>query len=194
MRSSLLDNLPEALAAVRTRSLFVMRLSSRVQVIGPTPGYVRRVGAVLGGAFEGERLTGEVLDSGNDWQTVRIDSAVTLDVRLVLKTDDEAMIGRPTGESGTGPPTSWRASIAARRSTRRAIIFALRLSSRPRPRNTTGSIGCWRSASAIAAPMGRFTACSNSSDRLSFPDRDLIALRRKAKTGARAGKRRRTHG
>ena len=123
MRSSLLDNLPEALAAVRTRSLFVMRLSSRVQVIGPTPGYVRRVGAVLGGAFEGERLTGEVLDSGNDWQTVRIDSAVTLDVRLVLKTDDEAMIGRPTGESGTGPPTSWRASIAARRSTRRAIIF-----------------------------------------------------------------------
>jgi Protein of unknown function (DUF3237) len=34
-----------------------------------------------------------VLDSGNDWQTVRSDNAVTLDVRLVLKTDDEAMIG-----------------------------------------------------------------------------------------------------
>jgi hypothetical protein len=61
MRSSLLDNLPEALAGVRTRPLFVMRLSSRMQVIGPTPGYVRRVG----GVFEGQRLTGEVLDSGN---------------------------------------------------------------------------------------------------------------------------------
>ena len=121
MRSSLLDNLPEALAGVRTRPLFVMRLSSRMQVIGPAPGYVRRVGAVFGGVFEGERLTGEVLDSGNDWQTVRSDSAVTLDVRLVLTTDDEAMIGMTYRGIRHGPPTSWRASIAARRSTRRAI-------------------------------------------------------------------------
>jgi uncharacterized protein DUF3237 len=93
MRTSLLENLPDALVGVKTRPLFVMRLSSRMQIVGPTPGYMRRVGAVSGGAFEGERLSGEVLDSGNDWQTVRSDSAVTLDVRLVLKTDDEAMIG-----------------------------------------------------------------------------------------------------
>jgi hypothetical protein len=93
MRTSPLENLPDALASVKTRPLFVMRLNSRLQVIGPTPGYVRRVGAVFGGAFEGDRLSGQVLDSGNDWQTVRSDSAVTLDVRLVLKTDDEAMIG-----------------------------------------------------------------------------------------------------
>ena len=93
MPASLLENLPEALAGVKTRPLFVMRLNSRVQIIGPTPGYVRRVGVVFGGAFEGERLSGEVLDGGNDWQTVRSDSAVTLDVRLVLKTDDEAIIG-----------------------------------------------------------------------------------------------------
>jgi hypothetical protein len=93
MPTSLLANLPEALASVKTRPLFVMRLASRMQVIGATLGFVRRVGAVSGGVFEGERLSGEVLDSGNDWQTVRNDSAVTLDVRLVLKTDDEAMIG-----------------------------------------------------------------------------------------------------
>jgi hypothetical protein len=93
MRTSPLENLPDALASVKTRPLFVMRLNSRLQVIGPTPGYVRRVGAVFGGAFEGDWLSGQVLDSGNDWQTVRSDSAVTLDVRLVLKTDDEAMIG-----------------------------------------------------------------------------------------------------
>jgi hypothetical protein len=93
MPTSLLENLPDALAGVKTRPLFVMRLNSRMQVIGPTPGYVRRVGAVSGGVFEGDRLSGEVLDSGNDWQTVRSDSAVTLDVRLVLNTDDEAMIG-----------------------------------------------------------------------------------------------------
>ena len=93
MRTSPLENLPDALASVKTRPLFVMRLNSRMQVIGATPGYVRRVGAVFGGAFEGERLSGQVLDSGNDWQTVRGDNAVTLDVRLVLKTDDEALIG-----------------------------------------------------------------------------------------------------
>ena len=93
MRASLLENLPDALAGVKTRPLFVMRLNSRMQIIGPTPGYVRRVGSVSGGVFEGQRLSGEVLDSGNDWQTVRSDNAVTLDVRLVLKTDDEAMIG-----------------------------------------------------------------------------------------------------
>jgi hypothetical protein len=93
MPTSLLENLPEALASVRTRPLFVMRLASGMQVIGPTPGFVRRVGAVSGGVFEGDRLSGEVLDSGNDWQTVRSDNAVTLDVRLVLKTNDEAMIG-----------------------------------------------------------------------------------------------------
>ena len=93
MRTSLLDNLPDALAGVTTRPLFVMRLDSRMQIVGPTPGSMRRVGAVSGGVFEGERLSGEVLDSGNDWQTVRSDSAVTLDVRLVLKTNDEAMIG-----------------------------------------------------------------------------------------------------
>ncbi len=80
-----------------------MRLSSRMQVIGSTPGYVRRVGAVFGGVFEGEPLSGEVLDSGNDWQTVRGD-AVTLDVRLVLKTDDEAMIGMIYRGIRAGPP------------------------------------------------------------------------------------------
>ena len=104
MPASLLDNLPGALASVRTRPLFVMRLSSHMQVIGPTPGHLRRVGAVSGGVFQGERLSGEVLDSGNDWQTVRGDGAVTLDVRLVLKTDDEAMIGMIYRGIRSGPP------------------------------------------------------------------------------------------
>jgi hypothetical protein len=93
MPTGLLENLPDALASVKTRPLFVMRLNSRMQIIGPAPGSIRRVGAVSGGLFEGERLSGEVLDSGNDWQTVRSDGAVTLDVRLVLRTVDEAMIG-----------------------------------------------------------------------------------------------------
>jgi hypothetical protein len=92
MPGSLLDILPDALVTVKTRPLFLMRLSSRLQVIGPTPGCIRRISAVSGGVFEGERLSGQVLDGGDDWQTVRSDGSVTLDVRVVLKTDDEALI------------------------------------------------------------------------------------------------------
>jgi hypothetical protein len=87
------DSLPEALKSVRTRPLFVMRLDVRpLIVVGPTPGGYRRIGIVPGGRFEGERLSGEVLDCGTDWQTVRGDGAIALDARLNLKTDDGALI------------------------------------------------------------------------------------------------------
>src|ERR1700726_4086580 len=93
MSPSLIDNLPEALKTLRTRPLFVMRLDVRkLQIVGATPGGYRRVGVVPGGRFEGERLSGEVLDGGSDWQTVRGDGATTLDVRLNLKTEDGALI------------------------------------------------------------------------------------------------------
>ena len=92
--ASLRNGLPEALRDVRTRSLFVMRLDVRpLQIIGDASGAYRRVGVVPGGAFEGERLSGKVLDGGADWQHVRSDGRVTLDVRLVLKTADDALIG-----------------------------------------------------------------------------------------------------
>jgi hypothetical protein len=91
---SLLENLPEALKNLRSRPLFVMRLDVKpLQVIGAAPGAFRRIGVVPGGRFEGERLSGVVLDGASDWQTVRSDGATTLDVRLVLKTNDDALIG-----------------------------------------------------------------------------------------------------
>jgi hypothetical protein len=93
MPTSLTGDIPDALKAVRTRALFVMRLDVRkLQIIGATPGSFRRIGVVPGGAFEGERLSGEVLEGGSDWQTVRSDRATTLDVRIVLKTKDNALI------------------------------------------------------------------------------------------------------
>jgi hypothetical protein len=46
---------------------------------------------IQGGSFEGDRLSGEVV-TGNDWRAVRTDSCIKLDVRLVLKTTDEALI------------------------------------------------------------------------------------------------------
>ena len=86
--------LPETLRSVRSRPLFVMRLDVRpYQIIGGAEGAFRRVGVVPGGVFEGERLSGAVLEGGNDWQTVRADRKVELDVKLCLKTNDDAMIG-----------------------------------------------------------------------------------------------------
>jgi len=71
MATSLNDNLPEVLKRVRTQPLFVMRLDVRkLLIVGATPGAYRRIGVVPGGSFEGERLSGEVLDGGSDWQTV----------------------------------------------------------------------------------------------------------------------------
>lgn len=105
MSTSLYDDLPEVLKTVRTRPLFVMRLAARAPSnIGATPGGDRRVIAVSGGAFEGERLSGEVLDGGADWQILRADGATTLDVRLVLKTGDGALVGMTYRGLRHGPP------------------------------------------------------------------------------------------
>src|SRR6201987_4400822 len=94
MATSLRDGLPDTLRDVRTRPLFVVRLDVRpLQVVGATPGAYRRVGVVPSGVFEGERLSGRVLDGGADWQNVRSDGSSALDVRLVLKTFDDALVG-----------------------------------------------------------------------------------------------------
>src|SRR6202166_4425972 len=91
--------------SVRTMPMFVMRLDVRpLLIVGATPGGYRRVGVVPGGSFEGERLSGDVLDGGSDWQTVRSDGATTLNVRLVLKTADDALIGMTYQGLRHGPP------------------------------------------------------------------------------------------
>lgn len=92
MSTSLRKDLPEALKSVKTRPLFVLREAvPPLLVVGQTPNAFRRIGVIQGGSFEGERLSGEVV-TGNDWQAVRTDSCIRLDVRLVLKTTDEALI------------------------------------------------------------------------------------------------------
>jgi hypothetical protein len=94
MTAKLSDGLPEALAAVRTRPLFIMHLDVQpYQLIGGPEGASRRVGVVPGGIFEGERLSGKILPGGNDWQMVRGDGSTLLDVKLVLETTDGALIG-----------------------------------------------------------------------------------------------------
>jgi hypothetical protein len=90
--TSLTQDLPDALKTVRTKPLFVLREQvPPLLVVGQTPNAFRRIGVIQGGSFEGERLSGEVV-SGNDWQAVRTDSCIKLDVRLVLRTTDGALI------------------------------------------------------------------------------------------------------
>jgi Protein of unknown function (DUF3237) len=105
MATGLLDSLPDVLKRVQTRPLFVMRLDVRkLQVVGATPGAYRRVGVVPSGVFEGERFSGEILEGGSDWQNVRSDGGTTLDVRLILKTTDDALIGMTYRGIRQGPP------------------------------------------------------------------------------------------
>jgi hypothetical protein len=105
MSAGLNDNLPDVLKDVRTRKLFVMRLDVRPLIlVGATPNGYRRIGVVPGGSFEGERLSGDVLDGGSDWQLVRTDGATLLDVRLVLKTTDQELICMTYRGLRHGPP------------------------------------------------------------------------------------------
>ena len=105
MSALLSQNLPDTFKSVRTRPIFVMCLDVRpLLIVGATPGAVRRVGVVPGGSFEGERLSGAVLEGGSDWQMVRSDKSTTLDVRLVLKTEDDALIGMTYQGVRHGPP------------------------------------------------------------------------------------------
>ncbi len=98
------QKLPEALASVRTRPLFTMRLDvSEVQKIGGDP-IVRQVGVIPSGAFAGERLSGRVREGGSDWQAVRPDGSVLLDCRLVLETSDRALIAMTYAGIRAGAP------------------------------------------------------------------------------------------
>jgi hypothetical protein len=87
--------------ATRTKSLFLMRLKvPPLFVVGATPNAFRRIGVIAGGSFEGERLSSEVLGGGN----VRKGSCTKLDVRLVLKTTDGALIVMTYQALRSGPP------------------------------------------------------------------------------------------
>ena len=62
------------------------------QELGDTPHGRRRVIAITGGSFRGERLSGRVLPGGADWQVIRADGVAELDARYTLETEDRALI------------------------------------------------------------------------------------------------------
>jgi Protein of unknown function (DUF3237) len=104
------------------------------------------------------------MDSGNDWQTVRGDGAITLDVRLVLKTDDNAMIGMIYRGIRHGPPevmaridrgeavdpTSYYFRISA---SFRDIRYEIRLAQSSVGGRSRASHGRWADLQPIRAPL-----------------------------------------
>ncbi len=60
--------------------------------IGQTPKGRRVVVPIVGGTFSGERLNGTVDSVGYDWPCFRADGVMEIDVRLVLRSDDNAVI------------------------------------------------------------------------------------------------------
>ena len=86
--------LPKEMTELRTRPLFTLLLDVAPPIdVGKAPGVDRRIGVITGGRFEGEKLRGTLLPGGSDWQAVRPgDGAFMLNVRICLKTDDDAII------------------------------------------------------------------------------------------------------
>ena len=62
------------------------------QELGAGPLGRRRIIAITGGRFIGERLSGRVLPGGADWQVIRADGVAELDARYTLETGDGALI------------------------------------------------------------------------------------------------------
>jgi len=80
--------------APRLEFLFTLTANLRPQppVLPGAPQGTRVVVTVTGGTFEGPKLRGTVDASGGDWVTLRADTSIKLDVRIMLRTDDGADI------------------------------------------------------------------------------------------------------
>ena len=73
--------------------------------IGPVPHGTRRTAPLAGGTFEGPRLRGTIVpDSSADWQLLRSDGVLEMDLRFTLRTDDGALISMSAFGLRHGPP------------------------------------------------------------------------------------------
>lgn len=60
--------------------------------LGDGPRGHRRIIPIVGGKVTGERLSGEILNLGADWQTILSDGTAELDTRYSMRTHDGAVI------------------------------------------------------------------------------------------------------
>ena len=88
--------MPHAYPSPQLKPLFELSATlERFDDLGETPQGHRML-AVVGqgsGTISGDRVRGQMLQgSGGDWLLLRPDGAGQLDVRITIKTDDEALI------------------------------------------------------------------------------------------------------
>lgn len=60
--------------------------------LGQTPVGRRRIIDITGGSFEGDRLRGQILAGGADWQVALSESVTFVEARYTIETDDGALI------------------------------------------------------------------------------------------------------
>ncbi|WP_227979378.1 DUF3237 domain-containing protein [Nocardia spumae] len=101
-----LDARVRTVEPLRTTTLFdiVVDLRPRVEFGVDGPVGRRVLYGAAGGSFRGPRLGGEVLAQGGDWALFRTDGTMMLDVRLALRTEDEALIHMSYGGRWAIPP------------------------------------------------------------------------------------------
>ncbi len=90
---------------LKSEFLFTIKIGvSKLHAIGQTPIGLRHIDILGAGSFEGPRLRGEVLSGGMDQKVFRPDGAMNPNVRLVLQTDDDALIYMHYTGIRYGPP------------------------------------------------------------------------------------------
>jgi Protein of unknown function (DUF3237) len=73
--------------------------------VGAVPHGTRRTALLTSGTFEGPRLRGVILpDSSADWQLLRSDGVLEMDLRFTLRTDEGALISMSAFGLRYGPP------------------------------------------------------------------------------------------
>ena len=91
---------------MNTRLLMTMHVNVGTPLnIGAVPHGTRRTAPLRGGTFEGPRLRGTVLPGSSvDWQLLRSDGVLEMDLRFTLQTDDGALISMSSFGLRHGPP------------------------------------------------------------------------------------------
>lgn len=75
-----------------------------IMEMGDGPAGRRRIIPIVGGTVTGERLSGEILNLGADWQTVFAAGHAELDTRYAMRTHDGAVVEIRNFGYRHGPP------------------------------------------------------------------------------------------
>jgi len=91
---------------MNTRLLMTMHVKVGTPLnVGAVPHGTRRTAPLGGGTFEGPRLRGTILPGGSaDWQLLRSDGVLEMDLRFTLQTGDGALISMRSFGLRHGPP------------------------------------------------------------------------------------------